>query len=161
RERFTYYVALTNGDKENWFGAVVTSTPVIKTLKGTHFPLVVLGAANQPDLNAVFQGVGGKGGAPVAPFLGVWPTGVRLANMSFSGRANYSVRFSVPSGLLHEGDNTVTVQSLNGGADVCAIDYIRLTYNHLYTADSNGLRYTASGGESIKIGGFSSNDVRL
>jgi len=161
RERFTYYVALTNGDKENWFGAVVTSTPVIKTLKVTHLATDVSGGADQTALDVVLQGVSSNVGAPVAHLVGVSLNGMQLGNMSFSGRANYSVRFSVPSGLLHEGDNTVTVQSLNGGADVCAIDYIRLTYNHLYTADSNGLRYTASGGESIKIGGFSSNDVRL
>jgi hypothetical protein len=45
--------------------------------------------------------------------------------------------------------------------DVSVVDYIRLTYWHTYTADSDGLRFTAGGGQQVLVDGFSSSLVRV
>src|SRR5262249_42775869 len=99
RERTSYYESLTNGDKENWFGALITTTAVDKTLSVTHLATDVSG----PDataLDVVLQGISSNVGAPVTHSVGVSLNGMQLGTVDFLGRDNYAVRFSVPTGLL-------------------------------------------------------------
>src|SRR6185503_9052245 len=79
--------------------------------------------------------------------------------LSFSGMSHQTQRLSLASGMLREGDNTVSLQSLNGSTDVSLVDYLRLTYAHTYQADGDYLEFTVSG--SARVSGFSVPGVKL
>jgi hypothetical protein len=63
--------------------------------------------------------------------------------------------------VLREGENVVTLQSVNGPSDVSLVDSIRISYQHSYVADNDSLTFPARPGESVNVTGFSSKDVRV
>ena len=69
--------------------------------------------------------------------------------------------FQVSNALLQNGANTVTLTALNGDNDVNLVQSITLEYAHTYTADSDWLRATASGGDTVRINGFTNAQVEV
>ncbi|MFC2172816.1 C25 family cysteine peptidase, partial [Acidobacteriota bacterium] len=87
--------------------------------------------------------------------------GVGVGTVTFGGRDSGVLNTEIQHDLIQEGANQITLQALEGDTDVSLIDVIRLTYRHTYTADSNALRCTASGGSEVTIGGFSNELIRV
>jgi hypothetical protein len=81
--------------------------------------------------------------------------------MTFAEREHPVMKFSVNRSLLREGDNVVSLASTNGQSDISLIDWVRLTYPRKYKAENNTLRFSALGGQQLKIEGFSSPNVRV
>jgi hypothetical protein len=81
--------------------------------------------------------------------------------MTFAASAHSTATFAVNRALLHEGDNTVSLASSNGDADISFVDYVRLTYAHQYTADNNALRFSVPGGGVVRVDGFSTANIRV
>jgi len=63
--------------------------------------------------------------------------------------------------MLEEGENLVSLVAMGDDMDATLLDTVRLTYWHTYTADDNGLKLTAQGGEQLSIGGFGSSGIRV
>jgi hypothetical protein len=61
----------------------------------------------------------------------------------------------IPQSVLEEGDNLVSLVAMGDETDATLLDTIRLTYWHTYTAEDNGLRFKAQGGDSLTVNGFS------
>ena len=63
-----------------------------------------------------------------------WPwtvNGTNVGDVTFTGEDKGTIRVKLPTGLL-EWSNTVTLTAQNGDYDISLVDYIRITYPHLY-----------------------------
>jgi uncharacterized repeat protein (TIGR01451 family) len=155
QQRTTYFAALLNGENnDNFFGALVTTTPIDQVLNIAHFDA---NSSVPATLSVTLQGVTQGQDHRVDVDL----NGVPLGEMDFSGQANSTNTFSVSAGSLQTGSNTVTLTSLDGDMDVSLVQSIELTYAHAYSADSDWLRATAQAGETIRIGGFAQPSVEV
>ncbi|MFY9611596.1 MAG: C25 family cysteine peptidase [Blastocatellia bacterium] len=153
KDRTIYFSALENGDKENFFGAVVAGEPVAQPLTLQH---VDLASTGQAQLEIALQGVT-QGSHRVKIFL----NGAEAGTVAFDGQAQGIAKFSIPQTILREGQNQVTLAREGGESDISLVDYARLTYWHTYTADNDALSLTVSGKQRITIDGFSNNRIRL
>ena len=147
KPRTVYFAALLNGDGNNFFGPVITDTPVIQPITVVH--LYPAGGAS--TLRVTLQG-GALGPHSVAVSL----NGIALGNVNFNDLANFTTTFTVPS--LTEGANTLMLTA-SSPDDVSVVDDVQLTYPHSDTADGDYLRFTAQSGRATKISGFSTSPV--
>ncbi len=155
RQRSTYFAALLNGeDQDNFFGAIVSSTPVDQVLTIAH---VDPNSTIPTTLDVTLQGVTQGQEHRVAVAL----DGLPLGEMDFTGQANSSITFPVSAGVIQNGSNTVTLTALDGDNDVSLVQSVQLNYAHTYTADSDWLRATAEAGANIRIDGFSQPTVEV
>jgi hypothetical protein len=152
-DKSIYFSSLRNGDKENFFGAVVTGTPVDQTLT---LQSVAAGAAGAATLEVHLQGV-----TQAAHSVKVLLNGAEVGLVAFDNQGTGIAQVSVPQSSLVEGTNTVSLAAQNGDNDVSLVDEISMTYLHGYTADNNALRFTAPGGQEVSLSGFSGADVRV
>ncbi len=155
QQRTTYFAALLNGENnDNFFGAIVTTTPVDQVLSVAHFdPNSSIPATLAVTLQGVTQGQSHS--------VEVDLNGVPLGDMDFTDQANTTNTFPVGAGILQNGSNAVTLTSLDGELDVSLVQSIELTYAHTYSADSDWLRSTAQAGETIRIDGFTQPSVEV
>lgn len=153
-DRTTYFAALLNGeDKDNFFGAVVTSDPVDQELNVAH----IASASDVPvTLDLAIQG----GTDQQDHRINVDFNGSNIGVVEFSGLALFKQTFPVDASMLRDGANTVTLTALNGDNDVSVVQSIELHYAHTYAADANWLRATAAAGTDVNISGFTSGAIR-
>src|SRR5262249_11127345 len=153
KEHTVYFSALRNGERENFFGAVLSTQPLQQSLTVNHLDGTSVQSAT---LEVALQGV-----THLAHEVTVQINGSHLGTMKFNTETNQVSRFSVSPSLLRNGDNTVTLSTTGNPSDVSLVDYLRLTYPHRYTVDGNQLRCTAQGGQPLTIDGFTSKAIRL
>ncbi|HWO00110.1 MAG TPA: C25 family cysteine peptidase, partial [Blastocatellia bacterium] len=153
RDRTIYFSALRNGDAENFFGAVLATQPLDQRLTLKH-----LGDSfnRYATLEVAMQGVTNVTHQVVVQF-----NGSAVGSASYQGQAHSVNIFRVPSSLLMEGENTVTLGTTGSPLDVSLVDYIRLSYRRGYTADGDVLRLTAEAQQRLTIGGFSDELIRV
>ncbi len=139
-DRTTYFATLLNGeDKDNFFGAAVTSEAVDQILTVANH---AASSALPVTLDITLQG----GTEGQAHRVSVSFNGASIGEMNFTGQANVTDTFPIDSTLLTEGPNTVTLTALQGDNDVSVVQSIALHYPHTYVADQNWLRATAPAG---------------
>ncbi|MGH9882660.1 MAG: right-handed parallel beta-helix repeat-containing protein, partial [Pyrinomonadaceae bacterium] len=141
RDRTLYFSALLNGDKENIFGPLVGSNQTTQglTLKG-------IDPAQAASLEVTLQGV-----TNVAHSVRVQWNGVDVGVAEVVGQNNQTASFSIAGSALRLGDNTVTLQSVNGPTDLTLIERVKLTFSRRYRADNNQLRFTLAAGEGATV----------
>ncbi|MGH9443509.1 MAG: C25 family cysteine peptidase [Thermoanaerobaculia bacterium] len=155
KDRTVYFINLTtNGDNENFFGAVLTSTPTDESLSVVHLDSADSGSST---LEVSLQGAT----TGVTHQVDVQLNGHDLGAISFQDQDAPTTDFPVPTSWLVEGDNHIVLAAQGGSLDVSVVDYITLTYPHLYEADSGALKFTAPGNSQITVGGFASASVRV
>jgi len=151
-ERTVFFAALTNnGDRENFFGAVITNGGATQEL--TTENLDRTGSA--ASLELVLQG-GSDGSHAVRLDL----NGAPLSTVTFDGLQRKTATLSVPLAMLLDGTNTLTLTALHGDLDIAVVESLRLTYPHKLVADDDALKLTIAGGSSASIAGFTSARVR-
>jgi hypothetical protein len=153
-ERWIFFPALiNNGDNGNYFGGFVSSEPYSQTLAVANIDP----AAATAQLRVVLQGA--TENFDHVNTLTI--NGHDLPQIRFRGQARNVSDISVPMAWLGAGDNVLTFTAIGGDDDVSVIETIRLTYAHLYRADSNALAFTASAATQVTVGGFTSASVRV
>lgn len=161
KDRTVYFVTVLNGDAENWFGQVITfnaSNPVSQTINTPNPDLTAAGTAR---LEIALQGVN-----QVLHQISIEFNGVVLSPpFSFFGfdpaSGGHPVQvFNIPVSQLHDGANTIRF-ILPAGGDVSIVDYVKLSYPHLFRADAGALRFNLRGTQSLNVDGFSTPSVRL
>jgi hypothetical protein len=152
KDRTIYFSSLRNGEKENFFGAVVARNPVDQTLSLQHLDAT----ASEAFVEVALQGV-----SQVPHRVQAMVNGARAGEISFNGQAENVARFSIPQALLKEGQNVVTLVPQGEQSDVSLVDYIRITYQHTLTADGDALKFTASPQQMVTVNGFSNPAIRL
>jgi hypothetical protein len=144
-ERTVYFAALiNNGDRENFFGAVVSPWPVSEAVNARGFD----GSA-AASLDVVIQGASDGPHVVDVQFNG---SDVGTMNLTFQQRQGATL--TIPSSLIAAGTNTLTFTALGGDDDISVVESARLTYAHRYAADRDALKCTATGGSALAIDGF-------
>lgn len=151
KDRLLYFSGLLNGDISNFFGQVVNSTPLEQRLSVRHLHSVTTAV---PVLEVALQGVTRQD-----HIVKVQLNGAEVGFLNFAGMANEVVQFSISPGVLREGDNTVTLQSMNSDTDITLVDYVRLNYPHSYRADNDYLQFGLTG--HAQVTGFTVPRVLL
>jgi hypothetical protein len=152
KDRTIYFSSLRNGEKENFFGAVVASAPVDQALTLRHIDT----AASEASLEVALQGV-----TSLPHRVEVQVNGARAGQVDFDGQKAGVGRFSIPQALLKEGGNTVTLIAHGEESDVSLVDYVHITYQRRFIADDDALRFTAGGNKGVTVEGFSSPGIRV
>jgi uncharacterized repeat protein (TIGR01451 family) len=150
----TYFAALITSNGNNFFGSLVSSTALDQTLYAPHLDKNSTDPAN---LEVVLQGV-------ILGFphdVAITMNGTALGDVTFAGQAKGRLRVTVPPGILQDGENTVTLTAQDGEYDTSLVQSIRITYPHLYAADSDSLQFTGRAGDELKVTGFTSATVAV
>jgi hypothetical protein len=153
KERTFYFAALKNGERENFFGSVISTEPVDQLLTVAHPD------PSSPEdamLRLVLQGA-----TDSTHQIKIMFNYVEVGELVFSGQERETFEIQVPYDLLLEGDNIVTLTAQGGPMDVSLVDRVRMTYWRTYTADDDVLQFKAGGGEWHSIGGFSSSEIQV
>ncbi|HJQ68022.1 MAG TPA: C25 family cysteine peptidase [Blastocatellia bacterium] len=152
RDKVVYFAALRNGDKENFFGPVVTANSVDQSIMISRLDQ----AGGQAQLEVRLQGV-----TAAAHMVRVQLNGSNVGFVSFDGQAEGTGRFTVAPSLLRDGQNVIALTAQGAVNDISLVGAVRLTYPHRYEADENALRLTAQGNQALTIGGFTSDQIRV
>jgi hypothetical protein len=153
KERNIYIAALKNADRENFFGAVVSPEGVDQILNITNLDPLAPG-------NAVLE-VALQGGTTANHRVKVFVNDAEATEMQFEGMTRKAMSIALPHSWFIEGENLVSLVAQEGDADVSAVDYIHLTYQHTYTAEQDILRFTSSSGREVTLSGFTNPSVRV
>lgn len=152
RQHAIYFAALLTKNDENFFGAIVTPTPVDQVLD---VPRLNTSSTQPARLEIVLQGV-------ITAFphdVTVTLNGTSMGDVVFNGQDKGRLTVSIPTGVLLPGSNTVTLTSQNGDYDTSLVEYIRITYPHLYAAENDQLKFTGRAGDEIMVSDFTSPPV--
>ena len=150
----TYFSALTTAKGNNFFGPLISSTPVNETIQVSKLD----NTSTEPvQFDVILQGVI----LAVPHDVTIALNGSTLGNLTFTGQDKGKFHVSVPPGLLLEGANTVTFTSQDGEYDYSLLQSIRITYPHLYAADSDELIFTGRPGDELKLTGFTRASVAV
>jgi len=154
KQHTIYFAALLTQDGENYFGALVSSTPVDQTLNLPHLYQKYVKTAR---LEIVLQGV-------IVGFphdVNVAVNGMPVGDVVFTGQDKGRFSTEFPVSLLRDGSNTVTLTAQNGDYDTSLVQSIRITYPHSYTADSDELKFSGRPGAELLLKGFVSSPLIL
>jgi uncharacterized repeat protein (TIGR01451 family) len=149
QQHTVYFAALLTTNGENFFGALVSPAPVEQVLEVPHLSTTSTQAAR---LEVVLQGV-------IMAFphdVSVVLNGTTLGDVIFTGQDQGTLSVTIPPGVLQPWSNTVTLTAQNGDYDTSLVDYIRITYPHLYVADNDQLKFTGRAGDEVVVGDFTS-----
>jgi hypothetical protein len=153
KDRTIYFSSLRNGERENFFGAVVAGEPVDQSL-------ALFGVDSTANAQATIE-VALQGVTNLPHRVWAYVNGSFAGELSFDGQAQGQTKFSVSQSQLREGDNTIRLVAQGGPGDVSLVDYLRISYWHGFAADDNALRLTAPGGQATTVSGFTSAAVRV
>ena len=153
RDRTVYFSGLRNGERENFFGAVILSEPVDQTLMLSNLDS---GASGQAMVDIALQGV-------TTSQHRVWAyvNGTFAGELLFDGQSQGQARFTLAMSQLREGSNVLRFVAQGGASDVSLVDYTRISYWHKFVADDNRLQLTVSGGQQTTVSGFTNSAVRV
>jgi hypothetical protein len=154
KERFVYFASLTNGERENFFGQVVTSEPADHTL--TLANLDPAGTGGTVEVSV--QGV-----TAVPHRVSVLVNGQSVGEVAFAGKGAGFARLAVPQSALAEGANVVSLVNAPGSSptSVSLVDTVRLGYTHRAVADQNVAVVNITGRSGARtIDGFSNGQIR-
>ncbi len=153
RDRTIYFSALRNGDQENFFGAVVSSTPLDQT--------ITLRNVSQPSAQPSEVEIALQGVTRTPHRVRVILNGTAIGEVEFVGQDAGVARLTVSQLTLREDANQVTLIGIGGQNDVSLVNSIRVTYQRAYKAENNALRFTAQAGQQISIPGFTDAQLRV
>lgn len=154
RDRSIRFAALLNGDGENFFGGSIPSPPFLmhQTLQVT--------ALDSTQAQTLLE-IGVQGLSQQAHQVKVQLNGTDVGVINLNNRANVVAQFNISTSLLRANKNDVALSAIGGGGDVSLIDFARLTYPRRYEAAGNRLLFSAQAGQAVKVGGFTSNAIRV
>jgi hypothetical protein len=146
--RTSYLSVLTNGDEENYFGDVISSSPRDTTLN-----VETPDATRAATLTVKLMGL-----TTATHTVTVSLNGTQLGTVTGFGLASISSTFNVPSGLLLEGVNTVRYTSTGS---FLLTDTATLNYSKRYAATENRLAMFSLLNKQVTVTGFSGSAVSL
>lgn len=152
KERTTYIYDILNGDAENYWGRIVTTTP-------TTVPISLTGIDFGSNQTVTFT-LKMKGFSTNAHQTRVVLNGNELAPISGQQQEGFSQTYSIPVSFLVEGNNSLQLNSTASG-DLTMFDTATFNYLRKYQADQNKVPFFTPGLRKVDLGNFSSANVRL
>jgi hypothetical protein len=153
KDRTIYVSGIHNGDAENFFGSVVSSSPTDQALTLKNVDAAAVGQATIE--------VGMQGLSLTPHVVTVNLNGNPIGTISYNSQGQGVAQFAVSNSSLLEGQNLVTLSGQQGVLDLSLVDHIRVSYWHVYAADANALKFTASANQQVTLAGFTSADVKV
>jgi uncharacterized repeat protein (TIGR01451 family) len=152
-EKTVFFTSMvTNGDRENFYGAVLTSWPVDQSMTVANRD-----SSGSAQLEVAVQGVT----ANMQHVLQVQLNGNVVGNVRIDGRTRKVETLTVAAAQLVEGNNVVTLTATNGGEDVNVLESLRLTYPHRFRADNDALTFSVTAGTKVAVGGFTTDKITV
>jgi hypothetical protein len=152
-DKTIYFAALLNGDEDNFFGSVVTNSPVAQDIV-VRDPATASGEPAQVSVE--LQGV--SLGAHTVNVL--W-NGQPLGAVTYTGRSVGQATWTVPGEQVLNGVNTVTLQATEAG-DVNLVKTLTVEYaRQLQAADDRLLVHVprTGGRHTLQVTGFTAPAV--
>lgn len=153
RDKIVYFNALLNGEADNFFGPVISKTAAKQD--------VTLSGIDETSLDPATLDVALQGVTAQAHKVRVVINGFESGVIDFSNVEHPVRQFQVPRSVLIEGNNSITLTSLNGDSDINLADYVRLTYSRAYRAEADALTFTSSHTTPFTVEGFTSPQIRV
>ena len=150
KERTSYVNIIQNGDAENYWGRVITSTP--STLA---FSLTGVNLTGNIVLTLKMQGYSSN-----THLLRLVLNGVEMPSMTWIGYTAFTGTLTLPASRLVEGNNALEITGMNQG-DFSLFDSISVKYLRRYQADQNQVSFFTPGYRRIDLTGFSSPNIRV
>lgn len=154
KERNTLIPDIINGDAENWWGRIVTSTPttITASLTGIDF--------SQPNCTITLNMQGYSTSTP--PIVSLSINGHAIGNVSSDFiRVPFSGQFTIPTSFLVEGTNSIQLTSMNTAADQSLFESFKISYARSYLSTQNNLFFPSPSNKGADLTGFSSANVRI
>ncbi len=150
KERTVYASGILNGDLDNHFGTVVTSSPGndVFSLSGVDF-----NSTGTVTLEVNIQGL-----TTTDHQVSISINNNALAGIAGSSTDLITARYQIPAAFLAEGNNTLRMSDSIG---VGLVESIRVSYNRKYQAQNNNLFLTTKNYKIARLDGFSSANVRV
>ena len=145
KDRTIFFAALTtNGEAENFFGPLVSTSPVAVSVTTAHLePRTNIDA----ELGVRLQGV-----TEIPHRVDISLNGRLVDTLLFAGRAVGAITIPIPTDLLRDGENTVSLVAAGSALDYSLIDSVRVRYPKAYVADAGALELSLHAGEEARIG---------
>lgn len=153
KPRSIYYVGLLNGSATNFFGPIVSSTALTRTLPVTN-------RLQPPPLAKTAVLVGLQGVTTAEHSVTVLINGQAAGTVTWSGREAKEVELPIAGSLLNDGDNTVTLTAASD-EDLSLLMYVRLRYCRKNIATGNSLVFQAPGSSAARVSGFTNSAIHV
>jgi hypothetical protein len=144
--------ATSNGDAQNFFGPIVTSTPSDVAL--------TLGAVDTAYAGEASLTITIQGGTDVTHSIEVSINGHVVGMPSLSNTAQATFNYPFSHSWLVAGTNTLSIRALNGDDDVSGVASMRVDYHHTLTAEDGAFLAQLPAGDAATVGGFAAGTVR-
>lgn len=156
KERVNYINQIRNGDAENFFGR-----PILRTLSATvPFTLSEIDTQSaSANLSVRIQGFS-SGLHSVTVVL----NGQSVGSVSGAGQLNVVQTFTVPTGLLREGSNSILLTAVANNPDnqdTNLFDTLTVEFARKHVIDGGKLDFYTLGNRGATLSGLSSPNVRL
>ena len=145
--------SILNGDTENFYGAIVGSSPVSQSvfINGLN-----QSAAEQVNLTIAIQGL-----TLQAHDVRVKLNGNDVGAITLNDRENAVRQFQVPHSMLREGKNVFTLTGMAAGSDFTLVDFIRVAHSRQYKALNNRLRFSTQNNQAVRVNNFTSSQIKV
>ena len=151
KERTNYLNTIHNGDEENYFGQVLSSSPATFT-----FALNGLHNSGDVTLSVKIQGWIGNGHS-----VRLVLNGQQIPSMIWNGGpAAFTRSYVLPASSLVDGTNNLEMTTLNPG-QFDLFDTITVTHKRRYQAEQNKVGFFTPGLRKVDVTGFTSANVRV
>ena len=152
KERTIYTNQIFNGEAENFFGRIITSsqTTLPFTLSGIDF------ASPTSSLTITIQGYSFD-----AHQIEMILNGNVLQPAVGQGRAPFSISQTFPAAWLVEGANSLQLRSIGPAGDTNLFDNLVIGYARTFLAQDNSLKFFTQNYKTALVNGFSSPNVRI
>lgn len=153
RQRTSYLNDILNGDAENYWGNVITTSSNMTynfTLSG------VDQSSTLSTLEVKFQGY-----SATQHNIQVTLNGQSLAPATGSSRTPFSKLYTIPTSYLQEGANSIVFRSSTSGTDFTFFDSVNIAYARKRLASQNRVKFYTDNYKLAKIEGFGTSNVRV
>lgn len=152
KERVNYVYDILNGDAENYWGRIVTTTP-------TTVPITLTGIDFASTASVTFT-LKLKGFSLTAHQTRVVFNGNVLTDITGQQQESFSRTYTIPVSMLIEGNNSLELTSTASG-DFTLFDTATFGYSRKYQADQNKVSFFTRGSRKADLTNFSSANVRV
>ncbi len=151
-DRLNYLNQVRNGEANNFFGQVVSTTA-----SDVNFELTGIDQTSATStLTIKLQGL------TLTPHnVDVSINGVIQTPISGINHESMTRTYQIPTSILIEGTNQITLRVPSSGSDISLVDSVRVNYSRHYLAVQNSLSFAAKPNKQFEIQNFTSGQVRV
>ena len=151
KERVNYVWDILNGDAENYWGNLISTTPL-------NFSFTLTGV-DTSAATATFD-IKLQGFSQTSHSVNISVNGTSIGTQTGSGQTPLAGTFAVPVSALVEGTNTLQMTAPAAG-DYTLFDRVTVSYSRKFVADQNRLDFYTTNYKSTALTGFTTSDIRV